>query len=85
MARITNAMLRIRETGQAIKADCFGNNASIECPGCHNYPILLVALPNQRGCSVQNPAVCRSCGCRVAFAEIPNGEQIAVLDLLLID
>jgi hypothetical protein len=64
MATITDAVVRVRETGQGIRADCFGNNAAIECPKCY-YPVLLIARPDQRGSAANNPGICRHCGCRV--------------------
>jgi hypothetical protein len=48
-----------------MRADCFGNNAAVECPRCLEYPVLLVALPNQHGASQTNPGVCRHCGCQL--------------------
>jgi hypothetical protein len=61
MATITGATVTQHGTGAAIAADCFGNNAAIQCPGC-KYPILLTARPNQRGSDAQHPVACPSCG-----------------------
>lgn len=61
MATITGATVNQHGTGAAIAADCFGNNAAIQCSGC-KHPILLTARPNQRGSDAQHPVACPSCG-----------------------
>ena len=59
MATITGAVVT-GPNGQALPADCFGNNLAIICPQCNAAPLLLTARPNQRG-SDQAHAV--QCGC----------------------
>ena len=50
MARIKeDAVVRVEASGQAVRADCFGNNAPVECPACLAYPVLLIALKGWRG------------------------------------
>ncbi len=61
MATITGATVTQHGTGAAVLADCFGNNAAIECPGCHKHPILLTARPNQRGSDDQHKVQCPGC------------------------
>jgi len=62
MATITEAIVRVKESGQVVRSDCFGNNAAIECPHCLSYPVLLIARPDQHGTNAENPARCRHCG-----------------------
>jgi hypothetical protein len=78
---ITNAAVRIAETGQVLRADCFGNNAAIECPKCCAYPVLLIARPNQRGSSVANPGVCRHCGCRTYIVDDLAQEELQIVNV----
>jgi hypothetical protein len=49
MATITGAVVRVATSGQVVPADCFGNNAAVECPACLCYPVLLIARAKQRG------------------------------------
>ncbi len=84
MATITNAVVRIQESGQSLRSDCFGNNAAIECPRCLRYPVLLVARPNQRGSSADNPGVCRHCGCSVYITEDVAQEQLDTFTVTVI-
>jgi len=44
VARITDAVVRVAATKQVVRADCYGNNAAVECPACLGYPVLLIAL-----------------------------------------
>lgn len=60
MTKITNAKVQL-ENGQVIKSDTHGNNFAILCPNCNQFPILFVALINQKGTSINNPAVCKNC------------------------
>jgi hypothetical protein len=60
MTKITNANIQL-ETGQVITSDAHGNNFAILCPNCNQFPILFVALKNQKGSSINNPAVCKNC------------------------
>ena len=60
MTKITNAEVQL-ENGQVIKSDTHGNNFAILCPNCNQFPILFVALKNQKGSSIHNPAVCKNC------------------------
>jgi DNA-directed RNA polymerase subunit RPC12/RpoP len=69
MATITDAVVRVELTGQIVRADCFGNNAAIECPHCLSYPVLLIARKDQRGTSKKKPATCRQCGAKVHIVD----------------
>jgi hypothetical protein len=60
MTKITNAKVQL-ENGQEISADAHGNNFAIICPNCNQFPILFVVLKNQKGSSINNPAVCKNC------------------------
>lgn len=60
MTKITNAKVQL-ELGQVVKSDAHGNNFAIICPNCNQSPILFVALKNQKGSSIHNPAVCKNC------------------------
>lgn len=60
MATISGATVTLQSTGGAVRADCFGNNAAVLCPGCSG-PILLIARPNQRGSDAQHPVPCPAC------------------------
>jgi hypothetical protein len=84
MATITNAIVRVAATGQAVRGDCFGNNASIECPTCLNYPVLLVALPNQRGASAGNPSICRRCGATCYILDSVAPGELAIVNIAAI-
>lgn len=46
--------------GIEICADPHGNNLAFSCPIC-GYPVLAVALENQRGSDEHHPACCREC------------------------
>ena len=82
MPSITNALVRVKdEKGPALRADCFGNNAAVECPCCRKYPVLLIALENQRGSSSRNPARCRSCGAKVYILNKLDEKKIEVVDV----
>jgi hypothetical protein len=69
MTTITDAQVRVRDTGEVVCSDCFGNNAAIECPSCRSFPVLLIARPNQRGSSARNPGICRNCGTQVHIVD----------------
>lgn len=60
MTKITNSKVQL-ENGQAVKSDTHGNNFAILCPDCNQFPILFVARKNQKGSSIDNPAVCKHC------------------------
>lgn len=64
MSIITNAVV-LDQDNRKIVSDCFGNNAAIKCPKCQNYPVLLIARPNQRGSNSENPSICQSCGAHI--------------------
>jgi len=81
MATITDATVRVWATGQTLRSDCYGNNAAIECPNCLAYPVLLVAWKNQRGTSLKNPAICRTCGCRVHIVSDVRQAELHVVDV----
>jgi hypothetical protein len=65
MAEITDAEVRVGDTGQKVRADCFGHNAAIECPNCDGYPVYLCAKTTKRGSSTGDPSICRNCGCQI--------------------
>jgi hypothetical protein len=81
MATVTNAVVRLQPSGQGLRADCFGNNLAVECPTCLQYPVLLVALPNQRGASPGNPSVCRHCGSEFFIADDVSPGQLEVVNV----
>lgn len=92
--KITNAQVRclkpdhikktdeIEKIHQTLRADCYGNNAAIECPRCLSYPVLLIALPNQRGSSSSNPAVCRHCGAKIYIIDDLSNESQNGLEIV---
>ena len=84
MATTTDAVVKLHPSGQSVRADCFGNNVAIECPQCLQYPILIVALPNQRGASEQNPAICRHCGCRVIITDDLSPTVLLIVNIRII-
>lgn len=49
--------------GDEIDADPHGNNIAFCCFECA-YPVLAVALENQRGSDEDHPAVCRGCAAK---------------------
>lgn len=49
--------------GEEIEADPHGNNIAFCCMAC-GYPVLAVALENQRGSDEEHPASCRGCGAK---------------------
>lgn len=85
MATITDATVRLEESGQVLRSDCFGNNAAIECPRCLKYPLLLVARTNQRGNSRTKPGICRHCGSRVYIIEDVAEERLHAVTLAFAD
>jgi hypothetical protein len=85
MPSITDAAVRMLGTGQVLRSDCFGNNAAVECPKCLSYPVLIIAVRNQRGSSPVNPGRCRRCGCGVFIVDDLNVDRLDVLDLDVVD
>jgi len=85
MATITDAAVRVKATGQTLRSDCFGNNAAIECPKCLAYLVLLIAWENQRGASLENPGVCRHCGCRVYIVDDVRQDNLSVVNVAIQD
>jgi DNA-directed RNA polymerase subunit RPC12/RpoP len=49
--------------GNEIRADAHGNNVAFCCARC-GFPILVVALENQRGSDEDDPAACNGCRTR---------------------
>ena len=49
--------------GVEIPADPHGNNVAFNCGDC-GFPVLAIALDNQRGSDEEHPAECRGCGAR---------------------
>lgn len=80
MARITDARVRLK-SGKEVTADCFGNNVAIVCPSCKSNPMLLVALPNQKGWDKDHPALC-DCGTMVWMQLNSESKTIRVITLL---
>ena len=58
--KITNFIV-MDANGEIISADPHGNNLAVSCSSC-GYPLLLTALPNQRGSDEAHPAKCKGCG-----------------------
>ncbi len=85
MATITDAAVRSVQTGQTLKADCFGNNAAVVCLLCKSQPVLLIARPNQRGNSPENPGVCRQCGCRIYIVDEVNPGVLQTVNVQILD
>ena len=61
--KITNFLI-MDTNGVEIEADAHGNNLAFSCPGC-GYPVLAVALKNQRGSDEDHPTKCN--GCETAY------------------
>lgn len=80
MARITDAKVKLK-SGKSVNADCFGNNVAIVCPSCKSNPVLLVALPNQKGSDRDHPAEC-GCGAEVWMCLNDGSKTIRVITLL---
>ena len=59
--KITDFFAMAGSTGREILADAHGNNIAISCESCAT-PVLLTALPNQRGSDEKHPAKCKGCG-----------------------
>jgi len=69
VARITDAVVRVAATKQVVRADCYGNNAAVECPACLGYPVPLIALPGWQGSSSHKPAGCPHCGAKIYITD----------------
>lgn len=80
MARITDARVKLK-SGKVVEADCHGNNLAIVCPSCKSNPLLLVALPNQKGSDKNHPALC-DCGAEVWMQLNDGAKTIRVITLL---
>jgi len=76
-----HAVVRVEASGQVVRADCFGNNAAVECPACLHYPVLLIARRNQRGASSANPGKCRHCGARIHITDDVAQDEFQILNL----
>ena len=63
--------------GDEIDADPHGNNLAFSCPLCE-YPVLAVALDNQRGNDEHHPAQCRGCGTGYFLDVRPQTEKLYV-------
>lgn len=50
----------VTESGTAVQADAFGNNAAFVCINCH-APLLAIVREGQRGSSPTRPVTCRNC------------------------
>jgi hypothetical protein len=68
-----NAKVKL-ENGKLINADALGNNIAIICPSCLQFPILLIALTNQKGSDTKHPSICKNCGKKYCFGnKLDNG------------
>jgi len=63
--------------GQLLSSDAFGNNAAVSCPHC-SYPILFVALNNQKGSAESHKTKCKGCGTDF-FMEIEELNKIIII------
>ena len=82
MARIKeDAVVRVAASGQAVRADCFGNNAAVECPACLAYPVLLIALKGWRGASSDKPGKCRHCSARIHITDDVAQDELHIVNL----
>jgi hypothetical protein len=63
--------------GDEIDADSHGNNLAFSCPLCE-YPVLAVALDNQRGSDEHHPAHCRGCGTGYFLDVRPHTKKLYV-------
>lgn len=83
MAILTNAAGAARHRNGEDKdlfADQWGNNAAVECPACHEYPVLLTARPGWRGSGPDRPATCLACRASVWMTSaVGPGLEIPVL------
>jgi hypothetical protein len=84
MASLTDAVVRVAETGQTLRADCVGNNAAVECPICTLYPVLMIAVEHQQGTGINNPAICRHCGARFRILDDVTQERLAVVNIVIL-
>lgn len=58
--KITNFLI-LDSNGEHIDSDAFGDNVAFRCCGC-GYPVLAIALENQRGSDEDHPSECKGCG-----------------------
>ena len=66
--------------GKEIRADAHGNNVAFNCFAC-GFPILAVALTNQRGSDEDHPATCRGCR-RKYFLDVRERSEKIYIDLV---
>ncbi|MEB8434301.1 hypothetical protein OO007_18835 [Cocleimonas sp. KMM 6892] len=71
--KITN-FLAMASNGREILSDSHGNNIAIICESCAS-PVLLIALPNQRGSDEKHPANCKGCG-ELYFLDIREHKEM---------
>lgn len=84
MPSITDAVVRMHGTGQVLRSDCFGNNGAVECPNCLSYPVLIIAVRNQRGSLPINPGRCRRCGCGVFIVNDLSVDHLDIVELAFV-
>ena len=72
--RITDFLV-LNSDGEEIRADPHGNNVAFCCSNC-GFPILAVALENQRGSDSVHPVACKGCSAQY-FLDVR--EQVAKL------
>jgi hypothetical protein len=63
--------------GDEIDADPHGNNIAFCCFECA-YPVLAVALENQRGSDEDHPAVCRGCAAKYFLDVREHAEKLYI-------
>ncbi len=77
--KITNFLI-LNSSGDNVPSDAHGNNLAFLCSNC-GYPILSVAVKNQRGFDEEHPAICKDCG-KAFFLDIrENSEKIYIHEL----
>ncbi len=64
----------MNDQGEEISADPHGNNIAISCSSC-GHPILLTALPNQRGSDEKHAAKCKGCG-QLYFLDVREHKEM---------
>lgn len=76
MTKITNAKVQL-ENGVVVKSDTYGNNFTILCPNCNQFPILFVARKNQKGSNTNNPSICQNCQSSYYIVSDLNKEELS--------
>lgn len=66
--------------GVEIDADAHGDYLAFSCPACE-YPVLAVALENQRGSDEKHPAKCNGCGTPYFLDIRPQAQKLYIHDV----